>query len=142
MKDHPNDALASARTDGAFDHAATPLTVTNVDDNASINSSDHVRGKHFHGDPPLPGRPGRQVGKTNGFYTDVSVTNGTTTVKDSRGNVTINGVAIDQNAKNRSRKLRNKDEILTRINMLSLPLYLTLPVTEFSCDRHCYRNDC
>ena len=37
-----NDALASGRTDGAFDHAATPLTVTNVDDNASINSSNHV----------------------------------------------------------------------------------------------------
>ena len=37
-----NDTLASARTDGAFDHSATPLTVTNVDDNASINSPDHV----------------------------------------------------------------------------------------------------
>jgi len=37
-----NDALASGRTDGAFDHAATPLTVTNLDDNASINAPNNV----------------------------------------------------------------------------------------------------
>jgi len=37
-----NDALASSRTDGVFDHSNTPLTVTNLVDNASVNSPNHV----------------------------------------------------------------------------------------------------
>ena len=58
----------------------------------NFEQSDYVRGEHFSGDPIQPGIPGKLTGTTNGFYTGVSVSGGTTTVTTSTGETIINGI--------------------------------------------------
>lgn len=58
----------------------------------NFKQSNYVRGKHFSGQPTQPGVPGVLQGTTNGFYTGVSVSGGTTKVTTSDGKTVINGV--------------------------------------------------